>query len=206
MLFPEIFWLCWGARVFALYSAREIFFRGPVLLLSEAMVFMSLIFSQKHYVFDPGGQSLPAPTSLMHTAGPSNLHTTLGYYYLSAPTCSVVLYSRLSCLLFAVLIRQLMTRRLGFAILCNPAISVVPGMNWPQNGVSIERLRETEILKLFLIFIEGRPSPPGSLLGWIKIEGVFPIHGEDMGFSASDPSDRAAARHIALFCEWSRFF
>lgn len=99
-----------------------------------------------------------------------------------------------------------MARRLGFPILCNPTISVVPGMNWPQNGVNIEGLRETEVLKLFLIFIEGRPSPPDSLLGWTKIEGVFPIHGEDMGFSGSDPSDRAAVWHIALFCERSGFF
>lgn len=70
-------------------------------------------------------------------------------------------------------------------------------MNWSQNGVSIERLCETEILKLPLIFIEGRPSPPYSSLGWIEIEGMVPIHREDVGFWALDPSDKFAVRHIA---------
>lgn len=85
---------------------------------------------------------------------------------------------------------------LCFPILCNPAISVVPGMNWFQNGVSIEVLPKTEVLKLLLIFIKVRPPPPDSLLGWIEIEGVFPIHGEDVR-CASDPSDKAGVWHIA---------
>lgn len=70
-------------------------------------------------------------------------------------------------------------------------------MNWFQNGVKFGGLPKTEVLKLLLIFIKVRPPPPDSLLGWIEIEGVFPIHGEDVRFCASDPSDKAGVWHIA---------
>lgn len=70
-------------------------------------------------------------------------------------------------------------------------------MNWFENGVIIEGLPKTEVLKLLLIFIKLRPPPPDSLLGWIEIEGVFPIYCEDMRLSAFDTSEKAGVWHIS---------